>query len=64
MSNLKFLFLFLLFIASFYTKAQSSIENFKILDSIATSEQSLGNDSINFKKTPLDSLLTSNKIFA
>ena len=63
MSNLKFLFLFILFLASFNIKAQSSIENFKILDSIATSEQSLGNDSINFKKMPLDSLLTSNKNF-
>jgi len=46
MSNLKFLFLFILFLATFNTKAQSSIENFKILDSIAYSEEFKTNDSI------------------
>lgn len=63
MSNLKFLFLFLLFIASFYTKAQSSIENFKILDSIASSKEIKTKDSINSKISLLDSLKTTSKNF-
>ncbi|HNE87589.1 MAG TPA: DUF5683 domain-containing protein [Chitinophagales bacterium] len=63
MSNLKFLFLFILFLASFNIKAQSSIDNFKILDSIASSEETKTNDSIYSKILPLDSLITSNKNF-
>ena len=63
MSNLKFLFLFILFLASFNIKAQSSIEHFKILDSIASSEETKTNDSIYSKILPLDSLITSNKNF-
>lgn len=63
MSNLKFLFLFILFLASFNIKAQSSIDNFKILDSIASSEETKTKDSINSKISLLDSLKTTSKNF-
>ena len=63
MSNLKFLFLFILFLASFNIKAQSSIDNFKILDSIASSEETKTKDSINSKISLLDSLKTTSRNF-